>query len=81
MVNEMKGRALLRGYRGAIPADEAAFRHVLLAMSQLLDACPEIQEMDINPIIVAAEGATAVDVRIRIGVPAVPSAQARRISY
>jgi len=81
MVNEMKGRALLRGYRGATPADEVAFRRVLLAMSQLLDACPEIQEMDVNPIIVAARGATAVDVRIRIGNPAAPSAQGRRISY
>jgi acetyl coenzyme A synthetase (ADP forming)-like protein len=81
MVSEMKGRALLRGYRGATPADEAAFRRVLLAISQLLDACPEIHEMDINPIIVAADGATAVDVRIRIGTPAAPSPQARRISY
>jgi acyl-CoA synthetase (NDP forming) len=81
MVSEMKGRALLRGYRGATPADEAAFRRVLLAISQLLDACPEIHEMDINPIIVAVDGATAVDVRIRIGTPATPSPQARRISY
>jgi acyl-CoA synthetase (NDP forming) len=81
MIGEMKGRALLRGYRGAAPADEGAFRGVLMAISQLLDACPEIQEMDINPIIVAAEGATAVDARIRIGIPAAPSPQARRISY
>jgi acyl-CoA synthetase (NDP forming) len=81
MIGEMKGRALLRGYRGAAPADEGAFRRVLMAISQLLDACPEIQEMDINPIIVAADGATAVDVRIRIGIPAAPSPQARRISY
>ena len=81
MVDEMKGRALLRGYRGATPADEPAFRRALLAISQLLDACPEIQEMDLNPIIVATEGATAVDVRIKIGTPASPSPQARRISY
>jgi acyl-CoA synthetase (NDP forming) len=81
MVDEMKGRALLRGYRGATPADEAAFLRVLLAISQLLDACPEIHEMDINPIIVATSGATAVDVRIRVGTPASPSPQARRISY
>ena len=80
MVDQMKGRALLRGYRGSIPADEAAFRRVLLAVSQLLDACPEIQEMDVNPIIVAADAATAVDVRIRVGIPAAPSPQARRIS-
>ena len=81
MVAEMKGRALLRGYRGATPADEAAYRRVLLAISQLLDVCPEIHEMDINPIIVGADGATAVDVRIKVGPPASPSPQARRISY
>lgn len=81
MVNEMTGRALLRGHRGATPADEAAFRHALLAISQLLDACPEIHEMDVNPIIVAARGAAAVDLRIKIGTPAAPSPQARRISY
>lgn len=81
MVDEMKGQALLRGYRGAAPVDEAAFRRVLLAVSQLLDACPEIHEMDINPLIVLADGATAVDVRIKIGPPATPSPQARRISY
>jgi acetate---CoA ligase (ADP-forming) len=81
MVGEMKGRALLRGYRGAAPADEAAFRTVLIAISQLLDVCPEIHEMDVNPIIVATDGAVAVDVRIKIGTPATPSPQARRISY
>ena len=81
MVSEMKGRALLRGYRGAAPADEQAFQGALLAISQLLDACPEILEMDINPIVVASAGATAVDVRIRIGTAAAPSPQARRISY
>jgi hypothetical protein len=81
MVDELRGRALLRGYRGAAPSDEAAFRRALLAISQLLEACPEIHEMDINPIVVSPEDATAVDVRIRIGTPAVPSPQARRISY
>jgi len=81
MVNEMRGRALLRGYRGATPADEAAFRGVLLTISQLLDACPEIREMDLNPIIVAAAGATAVDIRIKLGIPAAPGPQGRRISY
>jgi acetate---CoA ligase (ADP-forming) len=81
MVGEMKGRALLRGYRGSTPADEAAYRQALLAISQLLDACPEIHEMDINPIIVGPNSATAVDVRVRVGTPASPSPQSRRISY
>ena len=80
MVNEMKGRVLLRGFRGAPPVDETAYRDVLSRVSQLVDACPEIQEMDINPLMVLATGAVAADVRIRIG-PRPPARGGRRISY
>jgi acyl-CoA synthetase (NDP forming) len=80
IVQEMKGKVLLRGYRGAPPVDEAAFKGMLLAVSQLVDACPEIQEMDINPVMVLAQGAVAADARVRIGPPA-PEPSGRRISY
>jgi acetyl coenzyme A synthetase (ADP forming)-like protein len=80
MIEEMKGRLLLRGYRGAPPADEAAFRVVLLSASQLLDACPEIEEMDLNPVMVQWKGAVAADVRIKIGPPRT-GVRSRRISY
>jgi acetyltransferase len=79
MVSEMKGRILLRGYRGSAPADEACFRRVLLAVSQLVDACPEILEMDINPLLVLPRGAVAADVRIRVGHP--PPRTGRRVLY
>jgi acyl-CoA synthetase (NDP forming) len=79
MVNELKGRVLLRGYRGSPPADEAAFRRALLAISQLVDACPEILEMDVNPLMVLPRGAIAADARIRIGHP--PVRTGRRVSY
>ena len=67
MVDELRGAALLRGYRGAPPADEASLVDVLLRVSALLEICPEIQELDLNPIIVSTTGAVAVDARIRIG--------------
>jgi len=66
MLDELRGVALLRGYRGAPPADEAALRDILLHVSALLTACPEIRELDLNPVIVSPTGATAVDARIRI---------------
>jgi acyl-CoA synthetase (NDP forming) len=66
MVNELRGVALLRGYRGAAPADEASLVEVLLRVSALLEICPEIQELDLNPVIVSTAGAAAVDARIRI---------------
>ncbi len=80
MIGEMKGRVLLRGYRGAPPADESAFRAMLLRVSQLVDACPEIQEMDLNPVMVLPSGAVAADARVRIG-PKAPGPKGRRVSY
>jgi acetate---CoA ligase (ADP-forming) len=66
MMNEVKGTSLLRGYRGARPADEAALRDILLRVSALLDVCPEIHELDANPIKVFEEGALVVDARVRM---------------
>jgi acetyl coenzyme A synthetase (ADP forming)-like protein len=80
MIEDLKGKLLLRGYRGAPPADEAAFRLLLLSASQLLDACPEIEEMDLNPVMVLWKGAVAADVRIKIGPPRI-GVRSRRISY
>ena len=67
LMERIKGRARLRGVRGAAAADEAAFRCLLRRVSQVLHACPEILEMDLNPVMVLPAGALAVDVRIRIG--------------
>jgi acetyl coenzyme A synthetase (ADP forming)-like protein len=80
MIEDLKGSRLLRGYRGAPPADEQAFRLMLISVSQLLDACPEIEEMDLNPVIVLREGAIAADVRIKIGPPR-SGVRSRRITY
>jgi acyl-CoA synthetase (NDP forming) len=66
MIDELKGARLLRGYRGAAPADEAALRDVLLRISALVDLAPGIQELDLNPVIVHASGARVADVRIRL---------------
>ncbi|HWC75902.1 MAG TPA: acetate--CoA ligase family protein, partial [Blastocatellia bacterium] len=66
MLAEVKGTALLRGYRGSLPADEIALREIILRVSALLETCPEIQEMDANPIKVLGKGAIVVDARIRV---------------
>ena len=79
MVNELRGAPLLRGYRGAAPVDELAFRDVLLRVSTLIDACPEILELDINPLKVLPTGACAIDARIRVGHAMAPPS--RRVTY
>jgi acyl-CoA synthetase (NDP forming) len=69
MLDELRGIALLRGFRGAPPADEAALLEIVLRVSALAELCPEIRELDLNPVIVSQSGATAVDARIRVGPP------------
>jgi acyl-CoA synthetase (NDP forming) len=80
MIGELRGARLLRGYRGAPPADEGALRDVLLRISVLLTICPEVQELDVNPLVVSASGASALDVRVRVA-PEPPRARSRRVEY
>jgi acyl-CoA synthetase (NDP forming) len=80
MVNDLRGARLLRGYRGAPAADERALRDVLLRVSALVDAAPEIQELDLNPVIVSSSGAIVADARVRIDHPR-PTRRGRRVEY
>jgi acetyl coenzyme A synthetase (ADP forming)-like protein len=66
MVGALRGAALLRGFRGSPPADEPALREALLRLSTLIGWCPEIQELDINPLLVLTRGVRAVDARVRV---------------
>ena len=80
MIDQVRGVARLRGHRGAERADESALREALIRTSALLDAAPEISEMDINPLTVLSQGASALDVRIRVSA-AVPSRPTRHVRY
>jgi acyl-CoA synthetase (NDP forming) len=66
MIDELRGRVLLRGFRGAPVRDEEAFRDALLRLSALVQLCPEIEELDMNPVIVTTNGAFVVDARVRV---------------
>lgn len=66
MLQEVRGASRLRGYRGAPVADEEGLRQALLRVSALLDVCPEIEELDINPVKVLERGVAIVDARIRV---------------
>jgi acetyl coenzyme A synthetase (ADP forming)-like protein len=66
MFDEVRGIALLRGFRGAPTLDESTLQNILLRLSALLEACPDIVEVDFNPVIVTPTGATVVDARIRV---------------
>jgi len=66
MVRSLKTFPQLNGYRGAPKADVGALVDVLIRVSALVEAHPEIAEMDLNPLIVRSAGAVAVDARIRL---------------
>ena len=64
MINEIKGRPVLAGVRGQPPADVAALKQAILKVSQFVEAHPEVQELDLNPVFAYPDGALAVDARI-----------------
>jgi acyl-CoA synthetase (NDP forming) len=64
MIREIKGLPLLMGYRGQPPADLEALERLILRVSELVEAYPEIAELDLNPVFARPDGAEAVDARI-----------------
>ena len=60
---------LLDGYRNAPRADVAALEETLLRVSAMVEAHPEMVEMDCSPLIVLERGAVVVDAKIRIELP------------
>jgi acetyl coenzyme A synthetase (ADP forming)-like protein len=69
MIDRLRLKALFDGYRGAPPADRAALVTLIQRVSALVEAVPELRELDLNPVKVLArdQGAVAVDARVRLG--------------
>jgi acyl-CoA synthetase (NDP forming) len=67
MVREIKGFPVLEGVRGQKPADIAGLESLILKVSEFIEAHPEIEELDLNPVFVYPDGVLAVDARIVIG--------------
>ena len=64
MVEEIKGVALLNGFRGMPPIDKKALNKLLRTVGELMEAYPEIAEMDLNPVLAYEEGLSVVDMRV-----------------
>ncbi|MFH1845676.1 MAG: acetate--CoA ligase family protein [bacterium] len=64
MVTEIRTARLLKGVRGKPPVDREAIIDLLLTVSEIIEAYPEIREMDLNPVIVHEKSITIVDARI-----------------
>ena len=66
MIREIKGYKILTGVRGEKPKDIEAIKEILARLSQIAIDNPEIQEVDLNPVIVHEKGASIVDSRVLI---------------
>lgn len=67
MIREIRAYSILQGVRGQPAADEEAIMQILQATSKTMMENQAIQQMDLNPVIVYATGASVVDVRIILG--------------
>jgi hypothetical protein len=66
MLDGLRSGRLLRGFRGSPCCDEASLRDVLLRLSLLAETCPQLRDIDLNPVFVGPHGARAADIRVRI---------------
>lgn len=64
MIREIRGFPVLQGVRGRDPADLVALEKLLVQLSAFVEAHPEIEELDLNPVFAYKDGCIAVDARI-----------------
>jgi acetyltransferase len=57
---------ILKAYRDVPAADERAVALVLVKLAQLAADCPEIRELDVNPLLADRDGVIAVDARVAV---------------
>jgi len=64
MIKETKSFPILEGARTGRAYDIEAIEKLLLTCSDIIEAYPNIREMDLNPVIVYKKGSSVVDARI-----------------
>lgn len=64
MIEETKVYRILQGYRNHPPANMLLLEEILIRLSQLVTDFPEIEELDMNPVLVLGDEVRAVDARV-----------------
>jgi acetyl coenzyme A synthetase (ADP forming)-like protein len=67
LIHALRGSSLLTGFRGSEPVDVEALAGWICRLSQMMTEHPEIQEIDLNPLIVNPKGLPSGVVDARIG--------------
>ncbi len=70
MLAELKGYPLLTGARGRAAADIQGLAKLVVSVAQLMNDCPEVAELDLNPVLVYPDKVLPVDARISLKRPA-----------
>ena len=66
MIEQTRVRTILGAFKNMPPVRLDAIRQVLLRVSEMVCALPELWEMDINPLIADENGVVALDARVVI---------------
>ncbi len=66
MLTKLRGYKILQGVRGQEPVNIDLYADQIARVSALVQAAPEIAEMDLNPLLGNPRYVTAVDARIRL---------------
>lgn len=66
MIQNLKSYKLIQGVRGQEGTDENLFAEIITRLSALMEAAPEIFEMDLNPLLANSKSIIAVDARCNI---------------
>ncbi len=64
MLEELPGSEIFKGVRGLPPIDRRSLKETIARVAWLMVNFPEINSIDINPVLVSHSGARALDARI-----------------
>ena len=67
LIDELRGAALLGGFRGSPPLDRAALADTIVRLGDLVSGHRSIQEVEINPLRVYQRGVIALDGLVSVG--------------
>lgn len=76
MIGEIRAQPLLDGARNRPRLDRRELAEVLLRLAALVEACPRIVELDLNPLVITRRGLVAIDARVIVDLPALDGLRA-----
>jgi acetyltransferase len=64
MLQELKAWKLLLGMRGARQSDIATLAKLIVNVSRMMWECPQIRELDLNPVLVSSDSVVIADAKV-----------------